>query len=103
MSEIQSIALRGLNNAVGRVTTAASTIARAGTGLPAAEKAAPVAAGAIYQQNGLNPQQLSGISDDNLVSAAVDLKIGQAAYAANAAVIRSQNDLEREFIRDIRI
>ena len=107
MPDIQPIALRGLNNAAGRVAAAVTTIARAGTGLPergqdpAADPAASSAA--VITRNALAPQQLSAVGDDDLVSAAVDLKLGQAAYAANAAVIRSQDELERDFIRDIRI
>lgn len=112
MSDISSIALSGLNDAVRRVTVAAGNIARAGVannpasiansggGPVAAPVAAPVTGQGGVQVAGLVPQDGG---DGNITGSILDLKQAEIGYKANLAVIKVDDRLQRELLNDFRV
>ena len=99
MTNLTAVSLSGLTASAERISTAASQIARAfasdqSSVTPSAQQALSKTTG-----GGLTPAQLSpsaaSVQESDLARSMVDIIEGRAAYAANVAMIKANDEMVR--------
>ena len=110
MSDISSIALSGLNDAVRRVSVAANNIARQGTtngttNAANSSDASPANASAspTTGQGGIRVQGLIPQDDTDTAANLVNIKQAEIGYKANIAVLKVNQDLQRDLLNDFKV
>lgn len=102
MSNVINIGASGLDAAVKRLSAAANNVANASTpGYKPVEAVSKPAGltGGVQTDFAVR----AGASEVDLSSEAVDMNMAVTSYKANAAVIRAQDDMQRELLNDFRV